>query len=78
VFRYSCVAAGFFNGERLAPDEADSASPELQRIDALPSHVTSAEQDCGGAYQNCECHHLSSLFESSLVLVVCFSKIDAL
>jgi hypothetical protein len=78
VFLFSFVAAGLFN-QRLAPDGADSATPELQRIDALPlQDVTSAEQDCGDAYQDCECHHLSSLFESSLVLLVCFSKLDAL
>jgi hypothetical protein len=45
-------AVCFFSGERLVPDEADLASPELQRIEALPSqHVTGAEQDCG-AYQD--------------------------
>jgi hypothetical protein len=54
----------FFSGGCWGPDEADLASPEVQRIEALPSQdVTSAEQDCGGGYQDCECHHLSSLFE---------------
>ena len=54
------IAAGFFSGGRLALDEADSASPERQRIESLPSqNVTSAGQD-RGAYQNCQCHHLFS------------------
>jgi hypothetical protein len=58
----------------IASDEADSASPELQRIDAPPSQkVSGAEQD-GRADQNRQCHHSSSFSESSFVLLICFQN----
>jgi hypothetical protein len=54
----------------FASDEADSASPELQRVDALPlQDVSGADQDCR-ADQNRQCHHSSSFSESSLVLLI--------
>jgi hypothetical protein len=59
---------------RLALGEADSASPERQRIEASSSpQVTRVEQDCC-AYQDCQCHHSNSSVESSLDLLLAIRR----
>jgi hypothetical protein len=72
LFNYGCPAP--LPEHTIASDEAASACPVLQRTDALLCQdVASAEQD-GRADQNRQCHHSSSFFESSFVLLICFQN----